>query len=153
MWRLAAQYRSPGYSGNLASLQCQLGCLLPQGKHLLTHTVAWCFTYRRRGSWPACSGLTTSHKCIMNLTNITSLYGYPCTCCFPSNCNQNTHMGCSLEIPCSIPYASEGTLLPQSSFQRTFRKIQYFNTKIYCVYWFIWLCLLVSKIISFCLAF
>jgi hypothetical protein len=53
MWRLAVQYRSPGYPGNLASLQCQLGCLLPQGKHLLTHTytptyrVASCFTYRR----------------------------------------------------------------------------------------------------------
>ena len=38
MWRLAVQYRSPGYPGNLASLQCQLGCLLPQGKHLLTLT-------------------------------------------------------------------------------------------------------------------
>jgi hypothetical protein len=35
---LAAQYRSPGCSGNLASLQCQFGCLVSQGKHLPTHT-------------------------------------------------------------------------------------------------------------------
>jgi hypothetical protein len=74
MWRLAAQYRSPGCSGNLASLQCQLGCLLSQGKHLPTHThtVASC----ARAFPCICYCMGRSHKCDMNLTNITSLYGY-----------------------------------------------------------------------------
>ena len=131
MWRLAVQYRSPGYPGNLASLQCQLGCLLPQGKHLLTHTHT--HTHRQSGivlhiqtppSWRACSGMTPNRKCIMNLTNITSLYGYLCTCCFSSDCSQNAHTVCSLEIFSRIPYVSEGSLLPHFSFQRTFPKVQ-----------------------------
>jgi hypothetical protein len=78
-----------GYPGNLASLQCQLGCLLPLGKHLLTHTHTHTraraysgivFHIKTRFSWPACSGMTPSRKCIMNLTNIPPLYGYPSTC-------------------------------------------------------------------------
>jgi hypothetical protein len=50
-WRLAAQYRSPGYSGNLASLQCQLGCLQSLGTHLPAHVhvVASRCTYRAAG--------------------------------------------------------------------------------------------------------
>ena len=75
-------------------------------------------------SWRACSGMTPNRKCIMNLTNITSLYGYLCTCCFSSDCSQNAHTVCSLEIFSRIPYVSEGSLLPHFSFQRTFPKVQ-----------------------------
>jgi len=97
----------------------------PRGKHLLTHTQSGIvFHIQTRSSWRACSGMTPSLKYIMNLTNITSLYGYPCTCCFSSNCSQNAHTVCSLEILSGIPYVTEGSLLPHFSFQRTFPKVQ-----------------------------
>lgn len=71
-------------------------------------------------SWPACFGMTPSRKCIMNLTNITSLYGYPSTCHFSTNCSRNVHTVCSLEILSRISYVCEGTLLPTSHFNTHF---------------------------------
>lgn len=109
MWRLAAHYRSPGYYGNLASLQRQWVACDPRGSIYNTHTharaVASCSTH---SSLPGmCSCMTRSHKCGVNLTSVTLFYGNPNASHLPSSCNQNVHIGASLGNLGSFPYVNE----------------------------------------------